>query len=34
MDFLRRRNEEIALASYDSRMLGVARALGIEIAAL
>jgi predicted nucleic acid-binding protein len=34
MDFLRRRGEEIELASYDSRMLAAARALGIEIAAL
>jgi predicted nucleic acid-binding protein len=33
IDFLRR-NGEIELASYDSRMLAAARALGIEIAAL
>jgi hypothetical protein len=34
MDFLRRRLEEIELASYDNRLIAAAQALGIPIAAL
>jgi len=34
MDFLRRRSEEIELASYDNRLTAAAQALGIAIAAL
>lgn len=34
MDFLRRRGETVELASYDSRLLAAARALGIPLATL
>jgi hypothetical protein len=34
MEFLRRNGASVELASYDSRLLGAARALGVSIAAL
>jgi hypothetical protein len=34
MDFLRGRSETVELASYDTRLLAAARALGIPLARL
>jgi len=34
MEFLRRNGEPVELASYDSKLIGAARAFGIAIAAL